>query len=257
MGHTTPDHMSWSRIRTYLTCSLQYFFRYVAGVKPEFTPGALAFGSAMHRAMETALVQRMAGVEPVLDDLVTVVETALAEADAEAPIRWAERSGRAEAVAQARAMLEVWLAYPRPGKILGVEESFEVELAPWLPKLQGRVDLVTEEPDALVLTDLKTARSAWGEEQVLQGQDQLVLYREGLRDLIEAVGKPVKLAWELVLKQKTPRVERIELSDPPVTADRAVRTATIVLEAIERQIHVPAPGIQCHGCPYRTACRAW
>ena len=36
----------------------------------------------------------------------------------------------------------------------------------------------SEDGEHLLLTDLKTSRAAWGEEQVLQGQDQLVLYRK-------------------------------------------------------------------------------
>lgn len=252
-----PERLSWSRIRGYLSCSLAYYFRYIANEKPEFTPGALAFGSALHRAMEEALVGRMAGQEIPLDDLVGVFGASLDEADAEAPIRWSEKETWASVIGQARAMLEVWLAQPRPGKILAVEESFDVELTPWL-RLSGRVDVVEESEDGqhLLLTDLKTSRSTWGEEQVLQGQDQLVLYREGLRSLIESVGKPVKLGWEVLLKQKTPRVDRIELTDPP-TAERAIRTAMIVREAIGRQIFAPSPGLSCHGCPYRGACRRW
>jgi len=257
MDEDVPQRMSWSRIRSYLTCSLQYFFRHVSKEKPEFTPGALAFGSAMHRAMEEALVRRMAGTDIPVAELVGAFEVILDEAELEAPIRWSEKESRESVTAQAKAMLEVWLARPRTGKTLAVEEGFEIELAPWL-RLSGRVDLVEETEDGhLLLTDLKTSRSAWGDEQVLQGQDQLVLYREGLRSLIEAVGKPVRLAWEVLLKQKAPRVEVVELKDPP-TAERAIRTATIVQEAIEKRIFVPSPGVmQCHGCPYRSACRAW
>jgi RecB family exonuclease len=251
-----PSHLSWSRIRSYLTCSLAYFFRYIAKEKPEHTPGAFAFGAAVHRAIESALVQQMAGEQAVLDELLTAFSGALDESETEAPIKWSERETRESVTAQARSMLEAWLAHPRAGRVIGVEESFEVELMPGL-RLTGRADLITEEPEVLVIADVKTSRSAWGEEQVLQGQDQLVLYREGLRPIIEAVGKPVKLQWEVLLKQKAPRVDIVELADPPPTADRAIRTATVVQEAIAKQIFVPAPGIQCHGCPFRSACRAW
>lgn len=259
MDAIVPDHLSWSRIRSYLTCSLSYFFRYISKEKPEFTPGPLAFGSAIHLAMETALVQRMAGEVPDLDQMVRVFGGALDESEAEAPIRWSEKETRDTVTTQARGMLAVWLEHPRPGRIIGVEESFDIEVAPWL-RLTGRVDVIEESEDGnfLLLTDLKSSRSAWGDEQVLQGQDQLLLYRDGLRPLIESIGKPVKLAWEVILKQKTPRVERIELSDPPPTAERSIKTATIVLEAIEKQIFVPSPGMmQCHGCPFRAACVAW
>lgn len=257
MESNAPDHLSWSRIRSYLSCSLAHFFRYVAKETPEFTPGPLAFGSAIHRAMETALVQRMAGEVPDVDHIVGVFGGALAESEAEAPIRWSEKETLGTVIAQARAMLAVWLDHPRSGRIIGVEESFDVAVTPWL-RLTGRADVIEESEDGfLLLTDLKSSRSAWSDEQVLQGQDQLVLYREGLRPLIEAIGKPVKLAWEVILKQKSPRVERIELTNPPPTAERAIKTATIVLEAIEKQIFAPSPGWACASCPYRGPCRRW
>lgn len=255
---SATNHLSYSRLRAYQNCSLAYFFKYVVKEPPEFTPAALAFGGAFHRAAEEALIQRMAGVQPGLDDLIKVFEASLDESEAGVPIRWGERDDRAAAIEQARRMLTAWLAAdPPPGRVIAVEQSFEVEIAPWLPRLQGRVDLVIEDENTISLLDLKTSRTRWGADEIEAGADQLLLYRAGLRDLIEDTGKRVRLGWWIVGKVKQPWVELVYAPEPLPPMDRPIKIASIVLEAIEKGIFVPSPGWACASCPYRTACRVW
>lgn len=252
------NHLSYSRLRAYQNCSLSYFFRYVSKEPPEFTPAALAFGSAFHRAAEEALVQRMSGAEPTVDALVPIFEQSLDESEAGAPIRWGERDDRPGAVEQARRMLAAWLAAEQPpGRIIGVEHAFEVKIADWLPVLQGRADIVIEDDTTITLLDIKTSRTHWGPDEIEAGQDQLLLYREGLRDLIEDTGKDVRLGWWIIGKVKSPWVDLVYVPEPLPKMDRPIKIASIVLEAIEKQIFVPSPGWACGTCPYRAACRRW
>jgi len=258
MDDIVTDHLSYSRLRSFQICSLKYFFIYVEKVKPAFTPGALAFGTAFHRVVEEALVRKMAGENPAIENLMTVFGKSLDKSQEQAPIRWSEKETRASVMAQAQGMIQSWISWGRPeARIVGVEEGFELELASWLPKLQGRVDFVEVQEDAVVLGDIKTSRTHWGDEQILQGQDQLVLYREGLRGLIEEIGKPVKLVWEIIGKVKTPWIERVVLPEPLPTTERPIRIASIVLEAIEKRVFLPHPGWQCLSCPFRGPCREW
>jgi hypothetical protein len=251
------EHLSYSRIRSFQICSLAYFFRYVAKEKPAFTPAALAFGSAFHRSVEEALIQRMTGVSPAVDDLLGVFCKALDESEDTAPIRGGEKNDRVGAINQARQTLMAWLTWERPSsRIIAVEHFFEMQLSPWLPKLQGRVDVLEETDEELIISDIKTSRTHWGEDEIEAGRDQLVLYREGLKPLIEEIGKPVRLCWEVIGKVKAPWVERIELSNPPEIT-RPIRIATLVLEMIEKALFVPSPGWMCSTCPFRDACQGW
>ena len=45
-----------------------------------------------------------------------------------------------------------------------------------VPELYGRVDLLTEHADTLVVTDIKTSRGKWSQEQVQYSGEQLLLY---------------------------------------------------------------------------------
>src|SRR3954464_15571261 len=44
-------YTSVSQIKTWLMCPRKFEFRYVRGVKPEFVPVALVFGTAIHAAL--------------------------------------------------------------------------------------------------------------------------------------------------------------------------------------------------------------
>ena len=60
--------------------------------------------------------------------------------------------------------------------MLGVEEEIRGMLVEGVPDLYGRVDLLTEDADSLVITDIKTSRSRWSPEQVEDSGEQLLLY---------------------------------------------------------------------------------
>jgi putative RecB family exonuclease len=54
MNQENP-HLSYSQVSQYLQCPLKYRFSYVDCLEPEFTPAALAFGAAMHSAIDCFL----------------------------------------------------------------------------------------------------------------------------------------------------------------------------------------------------------
>ena len=60
--------------------------------------------------------------------------------------------------------------------MLGVKEEIRGMLIEGVPDLYGRVDLLTEDADSLVITDIKTSRSRWSPEQVEDSGEQLLLY---------------------------------------------------------------------------------
>jgi CRISPR/Cas system-associated exonuclease Cas4 (RecB family) len=43
--------ISKSQIQTYLICPRKFYFQYVMGAMPEFTPASLPFGRALHAAV--------------------------------------------------------------------------------------------------------------------------------------------------------------------------------------------------------------
>jgi hypothetical protein len=104
--------------------------------------------------------------------------------------------------------------------------------------------------------DIKSSRSKWSEEDLMQHAGQLALYQAGVQDLVQEIGKPVRVEFEIVTKTKNPVVERLYLKDGGESLDRQVKAATLVLEAVERGIYIPSPGWQCSSCRSEEALHA-
>ena len=62
---------------------------------------------------------------------------------------------------------------------------------------------------ALVLTDPKTARTRWSNEQVRDWAGQLLLYHELAKPIAD--GRPIRLELAVLTKTKTPEVFRHEV----------------------------------------------
>jgi len=256
---TGRDYVSWSAISTYRTCPLRYKFRYLDGLPEPTVSAALVYGSGIHRAIERHFRELFAGNgPPVLEDL-------LAEFQAESQSRRPEeiRYGKEEDAASLARLAERTLTafqqsnVARPaGRLLGVEEELRGPVVPGCPDLLGRVDLIVDTDEALVISDWKTARSRWSADQAEEASEQLLLYAELARDL--APGKPVRLEFVILTKTKDIAVDRHTLWADPQNAHRTKRVVEHVWRAIEAGNFYPAPSaMNCPGCAFREPCRKW
>jgi putative RecB family exonuclease len=142
------------------------------------------------------------------------------------------------------------------GRILAVEEELRGPIIPGCPDILGRVDLIIEEDEALVVSDWKTARSRWSREQAEDASEQLLLYTELAKDF--APGKPVVIEFVILTKTKEALVDRHVLPVDPTQVARTKRVVEKVWRAIESGIFYPAPSaMNCPSCPYRDQCRSW
>ena len=120
----------------------------------------------------------------------------------------------------------------------------------------GRVDLLTEDSDSLVVTDIKTSRGKWSQEQVEDSGEQLLLYSHLASEI--APGKKIATRFLVLTKTKEPVVEEHTRDVNPATVKRTLAGVERVWRAIESGVFCPAPStMNCSGCGYRAACRAW
>ncbi len=127
---------------------------------------------------------------------------------------------------------------------------------PGVPDLLARVDLIVEEPDALVVSDWKTSRSRWSQEQVDESVEQLLLYSELVREFVP--GKPIKVEFTVLTKTKEVSVDRHLVAVDRLQVARVKRVVERVWRAIESENFFPAPSpLACGGCPFREPCRRW
>jgi putative RecB family exonuclease len=252
------DYLSFSAISTYRSCPLRYYFRYVAGLPEEAVSASLVFGAAIHRAVEHHFRELLAGNPPVtLADLVANYQAEWGEREA-AGIRVAS-DGRPALDRLAIRMLEAFLASPlsQPvGRILAIEEELRGHVVAGMPDLLGRVDLIAETPEELVISDWKTSRSRWNQGQVDDAAEQLLLYSELAKDF--APGKRVRIEFIVLTKTKEVSIDRHWLRVTPGQIRRTKQMVANVWRVIEAGHFYPAPSpLNCGGCPFRDPCRKW
>jgi hypothetical protein len=142
------------------------------------------------------------------------------------------------------------------GRVLGVEEEIRGILVEGVPDLYGRVDLLTEDLDSMVITDIKTSRGRWSQEQVEDSGEQLLLYSHLASEI--SPGKKIATRFLVLTKTKEPVVEEHAREVEPAAVKRTLSGVEWVWRAIESGVFYPAPStVACAGCGYRSACRAW
>lgn len=253
------DSFSFSALRTYQGCPLRYFFRYVAGLPEKTVSASLIFGAGIHRAIEHHFRELLEGNEPPSQDaLFLAYEQEWQERQQQgAPIAKEESKDSLDSLA--RRMLAAFqqstLATPA-GKVLAVEEELRGNLVPGVPDLVGKLDLIIEKPDELVISDWKTSRTRWSEEQIIDGSEQLLLYAELAKDF--APGKPIRLEFAVLTKTKEVAVQVESLKVSQRRVDRTKRVVERVWKAISSEHFYPSPSpMACGSCPYREPCRSW
>jgi putative RecB family exonuclease len=256
---TGRDYISWSALSTFRTCPLKYKFRYIDGLPEESVSSALVFGTGIHTAVEQHFQAILSGdPKPDLDALLFAYRSAWLPHEPDA-ISFGSTETRASLDALASRMLTAFLASPSAsvqGRVLGVEEEIRGVLVEGVPDLYGRVDLLTEDSDSLVITDIKTSRGKWSAEQVEDSGEQLLLYSHLASEI--SPGKKIATRFLVLTKTKEPVVEEHVREVEPGNVKRTLTGVERVWKAISAGNFYPAPStVSCASCGYRAACRAW
>jgi len=256
---TGRDYVSWSALSTFRTCPLKYRFRYIDGLPEESVSSALVFGTGIHTAVEQHFQAALSGdPEPDLDALLFAYRSAWLPHDPDA-IQFGSTETRSSLDALAARMLAAFLSSPAAsvqGRVLGVEEEIRGMLVEGVPDLYGRVDLLTEDADRLIVTDIKTSRGKWSQEQVEDSGEQLLLYSHLASEI--APGKRIATRFLVLTKTKEPVIEEHVREVEPAAMKRTLAGVERVWRAIELGVFYPAPStMNCASCGYRAACRAW
>lgn len=250
-------YISPSSIKSYLTCSLKYYFEKVLRLERPTSP-SLHLGKAVHEGVRRfhLSIWREEGLSH--DQIVASYHDAfdLQQAADEVTFKDADQreASRATGERVVRAYLESEAATVT-GKPAGVEVRLE-ERIPGLPApLHGIIDLVRP---GNVPVDFKTAAATPSDLELesFLHEIQLVHYAVMLE---EATGEPVtgmELIW--LVKTKTPKVIR-HVMPPPTTPqiERFRALADIFAEGVWSERFHPQPGMHCGWCAYRRECRAW
>jgi hypothetical protein len=247
--------ISASRLGTWLSCRLKFYFRYLAGI-PKPPSAAMRVGTIVHAVLQQWNLARWRKA-PLMGDMVrTVFDQAWFNAELEQPLDWEGEEDSTKS--GAFTLLETYLRdtpIPVDERPEGVEVSVEKDLASHgLPKLVGILDLVRQGGR---IVDFKTTGRTPDPEMVLhtteiQTTGYSLLYREAT-DRLES-----GIELHHLVRLKTPKV--IITQAGPATQqqqDKLLRSIDSYVRGVELEDFIPAPGMQCAGCEFFNECRAW
>jgi putative RecB family exonuclease len=254
-----PTRESYSSLTTYEGCPQRYAFRYVERLPGEVSPGQFAFGSAIHRAFEIFVRERIRaradGSRGLgLDVLQRACDDDLDRAGLE-PDELARMRAAAEPI------LERFLRRESASASIPVaaELGFGIDIA--LPaesgsfRFVGYIDRVDRAPDGTtVITDYKTGRPRAQAE--VDADRQLTAYayaadRGALRDPTSGDAVPPASRLCLYFADGT-EVSTTRTADELTDFERDL--VTMAASARRREFDPqPAPG-RCRWCEYRGTC---
>jgi hypothetical protein len=256
------DHLSWSSIECYTQCPKRFCYRYVEQAPPESVPASLVFGSAFHALHDRIQQARLEGDGvPEPEELLQVFDEEWESETRDAPqVLYAKGDDAGSMRELAARMVAAYLTHlqslPGPaGQILAIEHAERFQLLRDVPPIEMRLDLLELRGDDLLVTDVKTSKSAWNEAKVREHLPQLVLYAHGCtRILREFEAKRIVPRFLVVTKAKSPKVQVFE---PRPTRDDVARLKHHVADvwaAIRAGVFITHEGWICSQCPYRGRC---
>lgn len=246
-----PDYLSVSQITTYLGCPRKYRFRYVDKLEAERRSSDLAFGSAVHSAIEWWQRERIAGRAPPEEDVMRLFHADWSSQNAMGDLNF-DGDDPAEMRALGEGLLHLFVERFANDVPTGVEERFEVPLrdprtGDDLPiPLVGFMDFTGENLVGEIKT---TARKSGAAQWILQ----LSAYSYAMR---ETTGVRPRVRVIQLVKTKVPKIEVEVLTTTPAQEAWFLEIAAEVLASIGRGAEHPIPGWMCPRCEYRKACRA-
>jgi RecB family exonuclease len=261
-GVAGRDFVSWSQLNTFRRCPLQYRFRYLDKVEPEYIASSLLIGSSIHSAIELYHRRELEGAPlPNLDELETQFWAEWKDRTEEsAEVRFSKRESDVDAIQQlASRMLTQFLESPHrhtDGVIIGIEERISEKVLEGCRPLLGIVDLVFQSDDRLVVRDYKTAGRKWNQGNAESSAGQLELYGELVKQLVP--NRQLSFEFVVITKTKSPVVEQFTVESSRRRIQRTKLIANLTLDAIATGVFYPNRNpMTCATCPYQRACAAW
>ncbi len=250
-----PQHISPTAAKSYLGCSLRFWFERVARIRKPTSP-ALHLGKAVHAALQAFHLARWRGGDDSPEAVAAAYEAAFLRLETdEGPVSFTDATEREKCRQDGLRVIAAYLDSPEA--MQETPRAVEVMLREEIPGLSvpltGAMDLV--EGDFTPVDFKSCAAKPDPDHAAFDHELQLVSYQL----LLEAIGEtPPSLDLVFLVKTKTPQVIRVK--SPPADAHRKQRVTALLetaVEGIASGRHHPQPGMHCSWCQYRSECMSW
>lgn len=251
-----PKQLSFTQLRAFSTCPLQYKFAHVLKI-PVFESWSLSYGKTMHNTMQEWLGRWMERAEKkqagLFADAPAESESALVSCEEVLQIyqeQWIDdwypdNKLREEYRAKGRASLKTYHAMLQqtPPQPIALEQAFTCKIGP--VTIKGRIDRIDAADGGIEIIDYKTGTP----KQKLDADDreQLLLYQIAAEEILQK--KPMKLTYHYLDDHS----EQSFLGTP----DELVHLKDNILDIVSRMkasSFQATPGFWCRFCDFRDIC---
>lgn len=233
------SYLSYSQLSTFMTCPLQYKYRYIIKI-PVPPSAALTFGDSIHRTMHAFYDAVKKGMKPIKKDLLKLFEDNW--------IRMGYRDATYEAKMKQHGveLLEEFYQKGYDPQIIptSLEESFKIQITPTLT-LGGKIDRIDTHADGTVeIIDYKTGQAPKAKDP--KKDMQLSVYA------MASTAEKVIVSFYFFEGQQ-------KISATRTAGELEVIKLEIAKKAdeISRSEFEATPGKHCDFCEFRLICEAW
>jgi len=244
------SHLSFSRIRKYISCPLSFRFTYVDKIPVTFVPSSLVFGSAMHSAIAEFFQMHLQGEQARKEELVTIFTDYWKTEEEKNEIRY-NGDDQGALFVMADKLLEVFIEKAQPQHVIGIEQPFKIELE-GLPPLVGVIDLIEEDASGSVAVVDHKCVSKRKSDFELASDLQCSAYSIGIRTL--GYEQDILFRFDLYLKAKSVDYVKQYTTRSEYDRQRFIKLVRAVYDGISKQVYYPIESFMCAGCFHRSEC---
>lgn len=259
MKHEPRPHWSYSAINQYLRCPLQYYFQRILKLPQPTVSSGLVLGSAIHNALAVFHQYLMEKKEPVEQQIRQEFFETWVSRTEEQKVEFKANESQNDLIEQGLGLLKLYQEEPPPQNIVAIEQRFLVPLhnseGEYLETpLIAFTDLITKEEEILKVTEFKTSGRSYGEFEV-ESSLQATCY---VNAVIETTGQMPTVEYAVLVKTKTPKLQRLKTSRTEDDLGRLGDLVENVERAVTNEIFYPIETpLNCSTCSYRLQCREW
>lgn len=248
-------HFSVTQLRTYLECPYRYYLMYEEKLPWEKVPSGVAFGSAMHRAIERF---NRSLIDGQMDEksAISVFATEWAIESQREGVEYKNPDEPEELRDKGKRLVQLYSQQFADIKPQAVERVFRLPILDISTGLfessrdiLGKVDLIADDEVIEVKTSARSVNQREADTSL-----QLTLYSWAYRMIFGAEEKALKTV--ALLKTAKPTIQIVETYRTADDHTRLMELISQVIRAVELRVFYRNPNTRygCDGCVYRIAC---
>lgn len=224
------EHFSISQVRMYRRCGLQYYFRYIEGIKIPPT-GIILAGKIFHETAEMNYIYKKNQGKDLEVDYLQDFFTQKFDEEKDNAL-WEEEKPEEVKDLYVKTIKPFREEILKPTEPELVESEFSLYLND--RQVVGKIDLVDTQKN---IRDTKTGKKKKTQEE-LEKDEQLILYAYAYRTQF---GQENEVGYDVAITKKNPETQILRVKIEDWRIQRTLNAIALTIDAILKRVFVPAP----------------